>query len=279
MGINHKCLSYVENMSNLIIVKEETNSLQDKGVTKIEINNTPPRRLSISSNETSPRNDSIQSSSGSSSPKLSSRVDNSSPRRRLIDKIKSLRSSPEKVGLNMSPERRNSSLLSQSDKAISRSMNDFDFQESLARFPKSQSEHSPNRKLGERVISENLSDNTSDIYANNSPPLSPTSTSQSSSSPRDETIRPRYKYHCHCCRGPLQVKQLLQIAEGMSMEDDKNELSKIYEVCFLAIRCGCEQKRYFCSRMCHRTHYVGLASIEGRENVMRIYIRIVVQKL
>jgi len=218
-----------------------------------------PKRINIPSTDISPRSPRVPSPSGSVSPKPPSR--NTSPRNRFLNKIRSLHSSPEK---------RNISTLTHSDRIPRKDMNDYEFQRNnLAKSP-SEPYHSPQRIGDEKksISSYDLQKTVHEARMNegydSSPPLSPTTstTSFSSVSPREDTIKIRYRYHCHCCHGKLQVKQFLQIS---SSEDSSNESIDNYENYILAVQCNCQPKRqFFCSRLCHRTHYLGLSAEERK---------------
>lgn len=258
-------------MSNLIILgtitKKPLSSIEEEPQ---DLLTKTPTRINIASNDTSRNADAGGASAFSSprSPLISSPTRSISPsdaitprntKNRFLNKIRSLHSSPEK---------RNISTLSHSDKMSRKEMNDFEFQSILPKAPSSPNSYQ--RFSGKKSISsQDIHD--FGIHAETTPPLSPTAStaSRSSISPRDEKMK--YRYHCHCCQGPLEVKQLLQISDGSSSasEDEEEQIENgastdIYEYYFLSIRCQCVPTRFFCSRICHRTHHLGLTS-EGRK--------------
>ena len=163
--------------------------------------------------------------------------------RRLLPKSRSLNSSPERV-LTRSPQRR---------------------QRRSSLFLLMESSMETERTILLDVANDNNQRSiSSQEYAKklyNSPPMTPRDTppmtpplspkSVSSISPREESSdeeSAHWYLECEYCKNPLTMRRL-------------EPTKKWY---FLAIKCTCKKYKYFCSRLCHRTHWVDLATSDRR---------------
>ena len=172
--------------------------------------------------------------------------------RRLLPKSRSLNSSPERA-LKYSPKRKHSPLVQlmesslETEKSIlidvandnnQRSISSQEYTKKLYNSPPMTPRDTPPLSLG----------SVSSTSPRNTPPLSPSSVS--STSPREESEEESEKWYlaCEYCKNPMTMKQL-------------EPTKKIY---FLAIKCTCKKYKYFCSRLCHRTHWIELATSERR---------------
>ena len=160
--------------------------------------------------------------------------------RKLLSKSRSLNNSPERILLRSPQHRQRSSSLAMFQLEIERKI-ERELLTDLA-------EESNNKSISGQEYQRRLRNSPPITPRDITPSLSPRSVSSTSSRNESGDEWLQWYLGCEYCKRQMEIKRL-------------EPTKKVY---FLAIKCTCNEHKYFCSRLCHRSHWLNLAISERR---------------